>query len=165
MIVWVEQRRGVCLAAQMALPNALQVHIHQRVTVEHQEVLGERTVARQHRSGRPQWFFLDDVRNLHTPFVAVSEMALNQLGAVAGKDDDLVKAVLPGQLDLMLQQRSAANGNHRFGQITQTFAQALAHSPRQNQKLLHRLSRMANSTASFELSLGDQPSACSFSLE
>jgi hypothetical protein len=62
---------------------------------------------------------------------------LDEVGAVTREESDSFEAVLPGQFDLVFQQRFAADGNHWLGQITQARAQPLAHSAGHYDRLSH----------------------------
>ena len=78
------------------------------------------------------------------------------------------------QLDLVLQQRFAGDGNHRLGQIAEPCARPRARAAGEDDKLARHQEFFtsatispvtARSTAWFEVSRGDQPSFFNFSTE
>src|SRR6266436_1731813 len=85
---------------------------------------------------------LDHISDWYAKSLAVSEIALNQVSAVAGKNCDLVKTVFLCQLDLICEQGFAGKRYHWLGQIAESRPQAYAHSTRQNDNLLRRVHRL-----------------------
>ena len=94
MIVGVQQKGSVGATCKVALPNSIQIDVYQSIAIEHQEVLGQFVQRCQHCASRAQRFLFDPVRDADVPATAIAKMALNDFGLVAGKDADVVEAVL-----------------------------------------------------------------------
>jgi hypothetical protein len=59
---------------------------------------------------------------------AILQMLLNQIRPVVSEDDDIGEAVLFRQLNLVLKERFATNGNHWLRQIAEPRLKTHAHS-------------------------------------
>src|ERR1044072_227499 len=154
----------------MRVPKTRQIHIHHRVPVHHRKSVRQRVEARQNRARCAEGFLLDDVTDAQSPAAAVTKMLLNQIRAVKHKQKHVFEAMSASEFNLMFQERLGRAGNHGLPQIAKAILKPRALPAGEDAKLLHRtasatISSIARSTAAVDVSRGDQPSRCSFSIE
>ena len=72
MVVGMHQERRIGPAVAMPLPEPLQIHVHQRVAIEHEKVLGQGFKPRQHRPRRAQRLAFHKIPDFDPPPAAVA---------------------------------------------------------------------------------------------
>ncbi len=103
----------------MGPAQAGQVDIEHGVAIQEQELAGESVQACQHSPGRSERFLFDLIADAQPPTGAIAQHPLNQRGAVARENQDLLEPVMAGQLELVFQQRLARDRNEGLGQFAQ----------------------------------------------
>src|ERR1043166_7975470 len=111
MIIWMQQQGGIGLSGGVCFPNALQIHVHHRISIQDQKSFGELLQSGENRAGGAERLLLDDVTDFDAPPVSIREMRLDQVWPIADKHHDVLKSVQLRPFDLMLQQWFAANRN------------------------------------------------------
>src|SRR5262249_18493275 len=84
---------------------------------EQERAVGERISAEQKRTSGPILHFLSPVDDLDTEATSIAEMALDDLRMIAGDDDESADACVSQRYYDVLEERPAADPQHRLRQI------------------------------------------------
>src|SRR5260221_9780330 len=129
MVVRMEQQGSIGVAAPVRLPDPVQIHVHHGVSIEDNETVRQQVKPGQDCARRPQRLWLDNVTDLCPPTPAVTQVRLDQVRPITNEDKYVRKPVVTGEFHLVFEERLAADGNHRLGQVAEAIFEARPPAP------------------------------------
>ena len=111
------RQRGDGLALAVEGDQRAEVDVGEGVAADHEERLVQEVLGLLDRAGGAERRVLDGVLEPHAQLRAVAEVGADRLRQVGHRHDDVLDAVLPQQLDDVLDARLAGDRHHRLGLV------------------------------------------------